>query len=170
MARQLSTDYQQKTVGKWPAGNKRRADNRNTKHTCHGRSQSSGIGQAPNQDPRMAPCAGKQTKSSTGPPGLKVKNAIHFFCYCTIMRGGCKRFVAIDKSFDLAIVGKEEDLLKISENGRGRTSLLLPEHNVGQQSRELPVHERPLPPLGNHSRVDLCLKKRARGEPRPTKA
>ena len=64
-------------VGKWPVGNKRRADNRNTKHTCHGRSQSSGIGQAPNQDPRMAPCAGKQTKSSTGPAGLKVKSAIN---------------------------------------------------------------------------------------------
>jgi len=48
-------------VGKSPVRNKRRADKRNMKHTCHGRSQSSGIGQAPNQEPRMAPCAGKQT-------------------------------------------------------------------------------------------------------------
>ena len=33
------------------------------------------------------------------------------------------------KSFDLAIVGTEEDVLKIFENGRGRrTSLLLPEN------------------------------------------
>lgn len=46
------------------------------------------------------------------------------------MRGGCKRFVAIEsKSFDLNIVGTAEDILKISENGRGRrTSLLLPEN------------------------------------------
>ncbi|KAJ8425024.1 hypothetical protein Cgig2_007161 [Carnegiea gigantea] len=46
------------------------------------------------------------------------------------MRGGYKRFVAIEsKSFDLAIVGTVEDVLKISENGRGRrTSLLLPEN------------------------------------------
>ncbi|KAJ8422279.1 hypothetical protein Cgig2_009281 [Carnegiea gigantea] len=46
------------------------------------------------------------------------------------MRGGCKRFVAIEsKSFDLAIVGTAEDVLKIYENTRGRrTSLLLPEN------------------------------------------
>ena len=46
------------------------------------------------------------------------------------MRGGCKRFVAIEsKSFDSAIVGTREDVLKSSENGRGRrTSLLLPEN------------------------------------------
>jgi len=45
------------------------------------------------------------------------------------MRGGCKSFVAINKSFDLAIVGKEEDSLKFSENGWGRrSSLLLPKH------------------------------------------
>ncbi|KAJ8435304.1 hypothetical protein Cgig2_026396 [Carnegiea gigantea] len=46
------------------------------------------------------------------------------------MRRGCKRFVAIDsKSFDLAIVATAEDVLKISENGRGRrTSLLLLEN------------------------------------------
>ncbi|KAJ8445690.1 hypothetical protein Cgig2_026017 [Carnegiea gigantea] len=46
------------------------------------------------------------------------------------MRGGCKRFVAIEsKSFDLAIVGTAEDVLKISENGRERRmSVLLPEN------------------------------------------
>ena len=46
------------------------------------------------------------------------------------MRGGHKRFVAIEsKSFDLTIVGIKEDVLKISENGRGRrTSVLLPEN------------------------------------------
>ncbi|KAJ8435559.1 hypothetical protein Cgig2_015414 [Carnegiea gigantea] len=46
------------------------------------------------------------------------------------MRGGSKRFVAIEsKSFDLAIVRTREDVLKISENGRGRrTSLLLPKN------------------------------------------
>ncbi|KAJ8422647.1 LOW QUALITY PROTEIN: hypothetical protein Cgig2_008998 [Carnegiea gigantea] len=46
------------------------------------------------------------------------------------MRGGCKRFVAIkSKSFDLTIVGIAEDVLKISENGRGRrTSVLSPEN------------------------------------------
>jgi len=46
------------------------------------------------------------------------------------MRGGCKRFVAIEsKSFVFSIVGTVEDALKISENGRGRrTSVLLPKH------------------------------------------
>ncbi|KAJ8428856.1 hypothetical protein Cgig2_022995 [Carnegiea gigantea] len=46
------------------------------------------------------------------------------------MRGGCKRLVAIEsKSFDFTIVGTAEDVLKISENGRGRrTSVFLPEH------------------------------------------
>ncbi|KAJ8439649.1 hypothetical protein Cgig2_021661 [Carnegiea gigantea] len=46
------------------------------------------------------------------------------------LRGGCKRFVAIEnKFFDLDIVGNVEDVLKISENGRGRrTSLLLLEN------------------------------------------
>ena len=45
------------------------------------------------------------------------------------MRGARKRYVAIEaKSFDMEIVGNEEDLLRISENGRGRrVSLLLPE-------------------------------------------
>ena len=45
------------------------------------------------------------------------------------MRGGRKRFVAVEsKSFDFDIVGTEEDLLRISENARGRRfSLLLPE-------------------------------------------
>ena len=42
-------------------------------------------------------------------------------CLVDIMRGGCKRFVAVEsESFDLAIVGIKEDFLKISENGRGR--------------------------------------------------
>ena len=45
------------------------------------------------------------------------------------MRGGCKRFAAIEsKSFDFSIVGTAEDVLKISENGRRRTSVFLPEH------------------------------------------
>ncbi|KAJ8432736.1 hypothetical protein Cgig2_015654 [Carnegiea gigantea] len=46
------------------------------------------------------------------------------------MRGGCKRFVAIEsKSFDFTIVGTAKDVLKISKNGRGRrTSVFLPEH------------------------------------------
>ena len=46
------------------------------------------------------------------------------------MRGGCKRFAAEkSKSFDLAIVGTAEDVLKISENGRGRRmQVLLPEN------------------------------------------
>ena len=35
------------------------------------------------------------------------------------MRGGRKRFVAIEsKSFDLEIIGYEEDFLRISENGK----------------------------------------------------
>jgi len=44
------------------------------------------------------------------------------------MRGSCKRFVAIEsKSFDFDIVGTEEDVLRISENGRGRRfSLMVP--------------------------------------------
>ncbi|KAJ8420891.1 LOW QUALITY PROTEIN: hypothetical protein Cgig2_016234 [Carnegiea gigantea] len=42
---------------------------------------------------------------------------------------GCKRFVAIEsKSFDLAIGGTAKDVWRISENGRERTSLLLPEN------------------------------------------
>ena len=45
------------------------------------------------------------------------------------MRGGSKRFVAIEsKSFDFEVVGFKEDVLRIYENGRGRRfSLLLPE-------------------------------------------
>ena len=45
------------------------------------------------------------------------------------MRGGCKKFLVVEnKSFDLSVVGTKEDLLKISENGRGRRfSVLLPE-------------------------------------------
>ena len=45
------------------------------------------------------------------------------------MRGGCKKFVAIEsKSFDLSVVGNKEDIVKISENGRGRRfSIFLPE-------------------------------------------
>ncbi|KAJ8421563.1 hypothetical protein Cgig2_025996 [Carnegiea gigantea] len=40
------------------------------------------------------------------------------------MRRGCKKFVAIEsKSFDLSVVGTKEDILKISENGRGISSL-----------------------------------------------
>jgi len=48
------------------------------------------------------------------------------------MRGGCKKFVAIEsKSFDLSVVGIEEDILKISTNGRDRRfSVLLPEEVV----------------------------------------
>ena len=48
------------------------------------------------------------------------------------MRGGCKKFLAIvSKSFDLSVVGTREDILKISENGRGRRfSILLPEEVV----------------------------------------
>ena len=44
------------------------------------------------------------------------------------MRGGRKRFVVVEsKSFDFELVGREEDLLRISENGRGRRfSLTLP--------------------------------------------
>ena len=45
------------------------------------------------------------------------------------MRGGCKRFVAIEsKSFDLTIVGTVENVLKISEGRGRRTSVLLPEN------------------------------------------
>ena len=45
------------------------------------------------------------------------------------MRGGCKKFVAIEsKSFDLNKIGNKVDILKISENGRGvRFSIFLPE-------------------------------------------
>jgi len=45
------------------------------------------------------------------------------------MRGGRMRFVVVErKSFDFELVGREEDLLRISENGRGRRfSLTLPE-------------------------------------------
>ena len=45
------------------------------------------------------------------------------------MSRGCKKFVAIEsKSFDLSVVGNKEDILKISENGRGRRfSIFLPE-------------------------------------------
>lgn len=39
--------------------------------TCQGRSQSSGIGQAPNQAPITAPCAGRQSINSKGPFGLR---------------------------------------------------------------------------------------------------
>ena len=48
------------------------------------------------------------------------------------MRGGCKKFLAIEsKLFDLSVVGTKEDILKISENGRGRRfSILLPEEVV----------------------------------------
>jgi len=46
------------------------------------------------------------------------------------MRGSSKRFAAIEsKSLNLAVVGTEEDTLKIFENGSwGRTPFLLPEH------------------------------------------
>ena len=46
-----------------------------------------------------------------------------------IMRGGCKKFVVIEsKSFDLNVIGNKEDILKISENGKGmRFSIFLPE-------------------------------------------
>ena len=46
---------------------------------------------------------------------------------CFIMlRGGGKRFVAVEsKSFDFDIVGTEEDVLRISENGKGRRFFLL---------------------------------------------
>jgi len=45
------------------------------------------------------------------------------------MRGGRKSFVAIEsKSFDFEIVGQYENLLRISEKGRGRRfSILLSE-------------------------------------------
>ena len=45
------------------------------------------------------------------------------------MKGGCERCVAVErKSFDLNIVGSKEDILKITENGRGRRfSMFLPE-------------------------------------------
>ena len=48
------------------------------------------------------------------------------------MRGACKKFLAIEsKSVDLSVVGTKEDILKISENGRGRRfSILLPEEVV----------------------------------------
>jgi len=37
------------------------------------------------------------------------------------MRGGRKRFVVIEsKSFDIELVGREEDFLRISEKGRGK--------------------------------------------------
>jgi len=45
------------------------------------------------------------------------------------MKGGYVRLVAIEsKSFDLRVVGNNEDILKISEHGRGRRfSIFLPE-------------------------------------------
>jgi len=45
------------------------------------------------------------------------------------MKGGSIRAVAIEsKSFDLRVVGSNEDILKISEQGRGRSfSIFLPE-------------------------------------------
>jgi len=45
------------------------------------------------------------------------------------MMGGCVRFAAVErKSFDLNVVGSKEDILKITENGRGRRfSMFLPE-------------------------------------------
>jgi len=45
-----------------------------------------------------------------------------------MMRGGRKRFVGIEsKSFDFELIGRDEDILRLSENGRGRRfSLLLP--------------------------------------------
>ena len=48
------------------------------------------------------------------------------------MRGGCKKFLAIEsKLFDLSVKGTKEDILKISENGRGRRfSILLPKEVV----------------------------------------
>ena len=45
------------------------------------------------------------------------------------MKGGCDRFVVVErKSFDLHVVGSKEDILKITESGRGRRfSIFLPE-------------------------------------------
>ena len=45
------------------------------------------------------------------------------------MKGGSVRFVIIEsKSFDLRVVGSKDDILKISEQGRGRSfSIFLPE-------------------------------------------
>jgi len=45
------------------------------------------------------------------------------------MKGGCERFVAIERKFyDLSVVGSKEDILKISKNGRGRSfSIFSPE-------------------------------------------
>jgi len=49
------------------------------------------------------------------------------------MRGGRKRFVAIEsKSFILEIIGRNEDLLKISENGRGRRFSIMLTEQVSQ--------------------------------------
>jgi len=37
------------------------------------------------------------------------------------MKGGSKRFVAVEsKSFDLVVEGRGEDVLRITENDRGR--------------------------------------------------
>ena len=54
------------------------------------------------------------------------------FSLCALsgaMKGGCVRFVAVErKSFDLSVVGNKGDILKITENGRGRRfSMFLPE-------------------------------------------
>jgi len=49
------------------------------------------------------------------------------------MIGRSKRYVAIEsKSFNFEIVGTEEDLLRISENGRRRRFSLLPPEQVSQ--------------------------------------
>ncbi|KAJ8432118.1 hypothetical protein Cgig2_027306 [Carnegiea gigantea] len=66
------------------------------------------------------------------------------------MRGGCKRFMAIEsKSLDFTIVGTAEDVLKISENGRGRrTSVFLPEHVALWLLRAWADFISPNPPIG----------------------
>jgi len=45
------------------------------------------------------------------------------------VKGGCERFVAIErKSYDPSVVGRKEDIVKISKNERGRRfSIFLPE-------------------------------------------
>ncbi|KAJ8421306.1 hypothetical protein Cgig2_026690 [Carnegiea gigantea] len=79
---------------------------------------------------RRRPVAGKFSDFRSPESRWSFKVCFFQLAATHSMRLGCKRFVAIEsKSFDLAIVGTAEDVLKISENGRGRRiSLLLPEN------------------------------------------
>ena len=59
-------------------GGSRLLDLMQRKYASHGLSQSTGIGQAPNQAPITTPCAGRHIIKSTISTSLEVKNVRNY--------------------------------------------------------------------------------------------